>query len=83
MENIKEEFLKKITSMIDNPSADNVAYGGKVMPILKMYKGLKSFEERKAFQDALEEMLSSKEDRVRSFAVDVCLGFFVFRDAIR
>jgi hypothetical protein len=35
-----------------------------------------------AITDALELMLRSDSDTEREFAVTVCLGFFVFRDAI-
>ena len=56
--------------------------GSRVMPVLELYAGLKTYEERKAFQDALEQMLTDPCERVRKFAVDVCLGFFGFRDAI-
>jgi hypothetical protein len=57
-------------------------YGGRVMPVLRLYKNLSGYEEKKAFQDALEMLLKDDDDDRRSFGVDVCLGFFVFRDAI-
>jgi len=57
-------------------------YGSRVMPVLELYKSLEAFEERRSFQDALELLLKSESEHDRAFAVDVCLGFFVFRDAI-
>lgn len=57
-------------------------YGSRVMPTLQLYKGLQTYEERRTFQDALEILLQSPIADERSYAVDVCLGFFVFRDAI-
>ena len=63
--------------------AGNSVYGSRVMPVLELYAGLVEFEERDAFQKALEMLLSDADPERRSFAVDICLGFFVFRDAIR
>ena len=60
----------------------NTVYGSKVMPILELYKSLSSFEERKFFRDALEKFLVDSDESKRKFAVDICLGFVVFRDAI-
>ena len=60
----------------------NIPYGSNVMPILEMYKELSNYEERKAFQDALEAMLTDIDEGKRHFAVDVCLGFVLFKDAI-
>ena len=50
------------------------------MPVLSLYKELSTFDERRAFQDALEKMLTDRDKEIRQFAVDICLGFFVFRD---
>lgn len=58
------------------------AYGSRVMPILEIYKKLADYDERRAFQEALELLLRSDDSEERSFAVDICLGFFVFRDAL-
>ncbi|HOY56742.1 MAG TPA: hypothetical protein PK640_01230 [Verrucomicrobiota bacterium] len=52
------------------------------MPVLEFYRGLQSHEMRQAFQGALEQMLRSEQTEERSFAVDICLGFFVFRHAV-
>lgn len=57
-------------------------YGSRVMPILETYKKLDNYDERRAFQEALELLLRSEDSAERSFAVDICLGFFVFRDAL-
>ena len=58
------------------------SYGAAVMPVLEIYKRLTTFEDRRAFQDALEMLLTDEDQAKRSFAVDVCLGFFVFRDSL-
>jgi hypothetical protein len=72
------EILKAKPAPVDSYSE----YGSRVMPALELYKSLKSYEERRAYQDALELMLRDESTEVRGFAVDVCLGFFVFRNAI-
>jgi hypothetical protein len=46
-----------------------------------MYKDLKS-EEKKEYLEALENLLASFDIEKRKFAIDICLGFFVFRDSI-
>jgi hypothetical protein len=58
-------------------------YGSKVFPAIEIYADLTEFSDKKSYQEALEKMLSSKNDRERSFAVDICLGFFVFRNVIK
>jgi hypothetical protein len=57
-------------------------YGDNVMPVLQAYKGLSAPEEKRAFQDALEGMLADNDPQVRSIAVTICLGFFVFRNVV-
>lgn len=76
-----DEFEKQIKKN-QNFKPGNAEYGGNVMPILQLYKGLSSSNERKSFREALEKFLVDPDDKKRKFAVDVCLGFFVFRDAI-
>lgn len=76
-----EQFRDEILSR--RPDAQRYSpYGSRVMPVLDLYKGLETFEARRAFQDALELLLQSDKADERSFAVDICLGFFVFRSAI-
>jgi hypothetical protein len=53
-------------------------YGSKVVPLIDLYRSLTNFEEKKAFRDALESALTDDNEDVRSFAVDLCLGFVVF-----
>jgi hypothetical protein len=76
-----KSFYKLIIAT-KSESKGNLEYGANVMPALKLYKSLRSFEERKSFQDALEQMLQASDAGERRFAVNICLGFFVFRDAI-
>jgi hypothetical protein len=57
-------------------------YGGNVLPAMEIYADIEASQERRVYQDALEKMLRSDDENIRRFAVDVCLGFFVFRDAL-
>jgi len=57
-------------------------YGDNVMPVLQAYRELSVPGERRAFQDALEGMLADSDPKVRSIAVTICLGFFVFRNVV-
>ena len=74
-------FYNKILD-IRKMNVKNSTYGGSVIPVIKLYKELTVFEERKSFQEAIEKMLCDKDKKIRRFAVDICIGFFVFRDAI-
>lgn len=78
----KTKYYQEITKLLPAKSPGYSEYGSKVMPVLALYKELAAFEDRKAFQEALERMLAAPDDKVRRFAIDICLGFFVFRDAI-
>jgi hypothetical protein len=60
----------------------NIPYGSNVMPILKMYKDLTEYSERRNFEAALEDLLTSQDEERRRYAIDICLGFLTFRDAI-
>jgi len=75
-----EKQIKKNERMKRKPG--NTIYGDNVMPILKLYKSLSEFSERESFRNALEKMLTDQSEEKRRFAIDVCLGFLVFRDAI-
>jgi hypothetical protein len=77
----KTKLYQDIIKLLPKKSSGYSEYGSKVMPALSLYKKLTSFDDRKAFQDALEKMLTAPEENIRRFAVDICLGFFVFRDA--
>jgi hypothetical protein len=74
-----EYFRKLILASRDRASPE---YGGNVMPALELFKSLQDNKEIRAFQDALESMLKDEDPCVQSFAVDLCLGFFVFRNVI-
>jgi hypothetical protein len=73
----KEYFLEEILRRepkVQGPSE----YGSRVLPVLELYKGLSTYQERRSFQDALELLLQSEVAEERAFGVDICLGFFVF-----
>lgn len=55
-------------------------YGGNVMPAIELFQKLKTPEERRDYQCALELMLRHEKKELRDFGVTLCLGFFVFRD---
>ncbi len=60
----------------------NIVYGSNVMPILRMYKELSTSEERDSFIKSLENLLVDLDAEKRRFAIDICLGFLVFRNEI-
>ncbi len=63
-------------------SHSNIGYGGNVMPVLELYQSLSESSEREAFRITITSFLESTDSEKREFAIDLCLGFFVFRDAI-
>jgi len=75
------EFDKKMKKNNRNKPG-NIPYGSNVISILETYKNLSTFEERKSFREALERLLTDSEEKKRKFAVDICIGFLVFRDSI-
>jgi len=78
----KEQLLTEILATRADAAEGYSEYGSRVLPAMRIYKALATYEERKAFQDALESLLTSSKKDDRAFAVDLCLGFFVFRDAL-
>jgi hypothetical protein len=75
-----DEFYERILSTKNHPRP---GYGGTVLPAMEIYADIQSSEERRAYQAAIERMLRAKDEDTRNFAVDLCLGFFVFRDVLR
>lgn len=75
-------FVERILSLEPSGGGGYSEYGSRVMPILELYKSLNAYEDRRAFQDALELMLADERESVRRFAVAICLGFFILRDAL-
>ena len=81
----KEFFIKEFQKQMKfnkRFAHSNIGYGENVMPVLEIYSKLSEYEERESFKDALETFLSDSDPEKRNFAVDLCLGFFIFRDAI-
>jgi hypothetical protein len=60
----------------------NIGYGENVMPVLEIYHSLSDFDEKKSFREALIKWLTDSSREKRELAVDICLGFLIFRDAI-
>ena len=52
------------------------------MPILEIYHGLKSGDEKESFEETLILWLSDSDKNKQKFAMSICLGFFYFRDVI-
>ncbi len=76
-----KEFEKQ-KKKFDRIRPANIAYGSNVMPILQMYEHLSSSEERENYRLALEKLLTDPDSDNRKFAVDICLGFLIFKDAL-
>lgn len=86
MKKTKEFFLQEFEKQIKfnkKHSHSNIGYGGDVIPILELYVKLTDYDERMLYKDALVELLTHSDKNKRSFAVDICLGFVIFRDVIR
>ena len=75
----KADFIKAISKTILHPEP---GYGGNVLPAARIYSEITSEAEARSYQSALEELLKSDDDEVRNFAINLCLGFFSFYDAI-
>jgi hypothetical protein len=73
-----EAFRAELLTHMRNPAPD---YGGNVIRSMELYRDAQ-VDERRSFQDALELLLTSDDAQEREFGVTLCLGFFVFRDAI-
>jgi len=69
-------------SLLESRKKATPEYGGNVMPALEAFRELSDTKEIRAYQDALELMLEDDDPAIRKFAVDLCLGFFVFRDVV-
>ena len=55
-------------------------YGDNVLPAINLYCSITEYDERKAYSDAVEMMLTSEDKKIREYAVTLCLGFIAFRD---
>lgn len=73
------DFVKAILEVRLHPEP---GYGGNVLPAARIYSKISSRAEALAYQAALEKLLQSDDENIRKFAVNVCLGFFAFYDAI-
>ncbi len=73
------DFVKAISKarLLSEPG-----YGGSVLPAIRIYSEITLKDEALAYQAALENLLQSDDESIRKFAVNVCLGFFTFYDAI-
>ena len=69
-------------SILDVRKNRHLGYGENVTSAIKIYSEIDSPEERREYQRALEMMLQSSNPQDREYAVNLCLGFFVFRDSV-
>ena len=81
-----KNYFKKILEQQIEKNAQlgkgNSPYGGNILPILRIYENLTSFEEKMSFQEALTDLLKNSNEEKRRFAVTVCTGFIDFRKTI-
>ena len=57
-------------------------YGGVVLPAGRIFSSLRNFSEMRAFMAALESLVSDPDAEIRNWAINLCIGFVTFRDAI-
>jgi hypothetical protein len=74
-----EFFVNEILRLKKNAGP---GYGDNVLPAMRLYKSLESPADRKAFEQALEILLTDANKEYRSYGVTLCLGFFAFRDVV-
>lgn len=77
-------MVKRIIEIRDDSikTAGHFDYGANVIPVIKYYTSLTEYELKKLFLSAIEEMLSSKDENLRQYAITLCLGFITFKDSI-
>ena len=73
------QFEEQMKTNEKNKKGNNV-YGSNVIPIIKLYKNLEIYEERKSFLDAIEMFLGDKDENKRKYAILICSSFIVFRE---
>lgn len=81
----KKFFLKEFEKQLrfnKRFAHSDIGYGEDVMPMLELYAGLSDPEEMSYFEDAIEDFLTDSDKGKRNLAVNICLGFLTFRDAI-
>jgi hypothetical protein len=74
-----KEFKTELLSVARTPEP---GYGGNVLPAAKMFSSLASHSEMLEFELAIQSLLESSDLEHRKWAVNLCLGFITFRDAI-
>lgn len=74
-------YYKKILE-IKHQHRNSPQYAGWFFPVIEFYKGLSGSDQLRAFEEAIEMLLTSKIKDQRAFAIKVCLGCITFRDAL-
>lgn len=74
-------LINKIVSLDLKPGHGYEAVGDRVEPVIAMYVSMHTDDERRRFRQALEQMLVDPRERVRDFAMAICLGLVMYRSA--
>lgn len=74
-----DDFEAAIVKTMSSPRTD---YAGQVLSAAEIYSRLTTHDEVRAYQQALERMLMSQDEKIRRHGVTVCLGFYAFYDVI-
>jgi hypothetical protein len=76
------KIIKKQRKKFERIAPSNIVYGSNVLPLLNLYIHL-PYDEKMCFLDALKSLLTDSDKKEQDFALDICLGFIVFKDAIK
>ena len=74
-----KSYISRIRSIA---STNDRSLDARIASIVKLYRGLETYPERRDFLAALEQMLRQEQTETRSLAVEICVGFFDFRDVV-
>lgn len=72
------DFILGIDSKNKNQKGYSI-YGSRIVEILDLYDSIETFEERKAFKEAIEQLLMSGNKDLIEFGITICTGFIDFR----
>lgn len=76
-----DNFNKQFNIILKQRTGFSI-YGDSIIPFIREYKELTSYNERISFNDSLELLLQDPDEKKRKFAVLICLGFVTFRDSV-
>ena len=76
------EVIERQRKKFERFTPSNISYGSNVLPLLNLYNEL-SYDEKSCYLDAIKCLLLDKEKNKQDFAVDICVGFIVFKEEIK